>query len=76
MLADVNSQSKLDSRDKDVISVQGLSEIMERSSVDMSHRDLINEDDLLDNYNEIKELIKQNAITFEELLRQLGKTSI
>ena len=34
---------------------------------------LINEDDILDQYNEIKEIFRQNAFTFDDLLSKMGK---
>jgi hypothetical protein len=50
---------------------------MERSNLgDFEEKKLINEDDVLDHYNEIKELFKANAFTFDELLAKMGKPDI
>mmetsp|Transcript_43806 Transcript_43806/g.42272 ORF Transcript_43806/g.42272 Transcript_43806/m.42272 type:complete len:136 (-) Transcript_43806:237-644(-) len=73
VFADINTDSKVGS--KDLGSVQGMSEILERSSMDLGDKKLFNEDDVLDHYNEIKEVFRQNAFTFEDLLAKMGKPS-
>lgn len=71
MFADINSQSKLDNRDLE--SVAGLSSIMDRSAFDASERRLVDDDDILHTYNDIKELFRQHAFNFEDLLAKMGK---
>lgn len=74
MFADINSQSKIEQRD--VGSVDGLSSIMHRSALDATDRKLVDDDDVLNTYNDIKELFKKNAFNFEDLLARMSKPDI
>ena len=75
--ADINSQSQMEFRERDLGNVDGLSSIMARSAFDASEsRALVDEDDVLHVYTEIKELFKANAFTFDDLLSKMGKPDI
>jgi hypothetical protein len=50
-----------------------MSEIMDRSQYDMGDKRLVNEDDILDHYNDIKEMFRMNNFTFDDLLSKMGK---
>ena len=49
-------------------SVDGLSQIMRRSEFDEGERHLVEDDDILHHKNEIKELLRLNFNTFDDLL--------
>ena len=51
-----------------------MSEIMDRSTLDFGlERRLEHEDDVLDHYNDIKEMFRFNAQTFDALLNKMGR---
>ena len=45
-----------------------MSQIMRRSDFDHNERSLIDDNDTLHQYNEVKELFRQNFNTFDDLL--------
>jgi hypothetical protein len=45
---------------------------MKRSEDDTNDRQLIDDDDALHHYNEIKEAFKANFNTFDDLLQKMG----
>lgn len=49
---------------------------MKRSDVDYHDRKLIDDDDVLNIYNEIKEMLRINFLMFDDILQRLGKPSI
>jgi len=53
-----------------------MSDIMHRSSLDLEGRQLINENDSLEVYNEIKEALRTHFHSFEGLLQKMGKPDI
>jgi hypothetical protein len=73
VFADINSQSKGEYRDNE--SVEGLSSIMHRSAIEGTDRKLVDEDDVLHIYNDIKELFRK-AFSFEDLLAKMGKPEL
>ncbi len=52
--------------------VEGLSQIMKRSVDDTQDRNLIDDDDAMHHYNEIKEALRLNFNTFDDLLQKMG----
>lgn len=62
------------SKPRDIGSVEGLSQIMGRSDQgDHPERHLIDDDDTLHHYTEIKELLRQHFNSFDDLLAKMGK---
>lgn len=50
---------------------------MDRSAFEHSdHKNFIDDNDMLNNYNEIKEMFRANAFTFEDILAKMGKPEI
>ena len=46
---------------------------MKRSDNDYQERKLIDDDDVLNIYNEIKEMLRINFLTFDDILQKFGK---
>ena len=61
---------------KDIGSVDGMSDIMRRSDADFDGRQLIHEDDTILIYNDIKEQLRLNFNTFDDLLQKMGRPNI
>ena len=49
---------------------------MKRSDNDYQERKLIDDDDVLNIYNEIKEMLRINFLTFDDILQKFGKPQI
>jgi hypothetical protein len=60
---------------KNVGSIDGMSLIMRRSEDGDGDRHLVDNDDTLHHYNEIKELIRSHFNSFDDLLQKMGKAA-
>eukprot|EP00347_Sterkiella_histriomuscorum_P003356 403364608 len=61
------------SQRKDLGTVDGMSDIMRRSDADFDGRQLIQEDDTILIFNDIKEQLRLNFHTFDDILQKMGR---
>jgi hypothetical protein len=64
------------SHPRDLGTVDGMSEIMHRSALDLEGRQLIDNDDTLHLYNEIKEGLRAHFYSFDDLLQKMGRADV
>lgn len=53
-----------------------MSDIMRRSDADFEGRQLIHDDDTILVYNDIKEQLRLNFNTFDDLLQKMGRPNV